>query len=277
MQVHACFGFNLNTITMENFILKRSKISTLGILLIIMIGIMASQVNAQTPGERARKETVDIFLFGRELAICTRKEENAQYLYVSRIENHRSPVKDKVLNSGEVNAIIGADADHTELYVYHRSAMNGEKIGFYKIENGTWVMTGERVLPAIRNNSDNLKLFLTEDKKKLVLSAQLSKTAGLDDIYVSEWSRNNQWSKPKNLGKKVNTRLTESAMYLRGNTLYFSRQLMDEKYVFALELNRSSKPQLIEESTERTTFNTNSSAVRSNYARSTSFEVMRIK
>jgi hypothetical protein len=261
---------------MENFILKRSKISALGILLIIVIGIMASQVNAQTPAQRARKETVDIFLFGREIAICTRKEANMQYLYVSRIDNHRSPVKDEILNNGEVNAIVGADADHTELYVYHRSALDGEKIVFYKFENETWITTGERALPAINNTSENLRLFLTEDKQKLVLSAQLTKTSGMDDIYVSEWSGKG-WSSPKNLGKKVNTRLQESAMYLRGNTLYFSRQLFDEKYVFALDLKSPSKPQMIEEATQRTAFNANGSEARRDYARSESFEVVRIK
>lgn len=261
---------------MENFIVKRSKISALGILLIIIVGIMASQVNAQTPGQRARKETVDIFLFGRDVAICTRKEEASQYLYVSKIENHRTPVKDEVLNSGEVNAIVGADADHTELYVYHRSAFDGEKIGFYKFENGTWVKTDERVLPSIKNNSDNLRLFLTEDKKKLVLSAQLTKTSGMDDIYVSEWSGKG-WSSPKNMGKKVNTRLQESAMYLRGNTLYFSRELMDEKYVFALDLQGAGKPQMIEEATQRSNFSTNGKETRGDYARSDAFEVVRIK
>ncbi|WP_439879603.1 hypothetical protein ACSX1A_10470 [Pontibacter sp. MBLB2868] len=63
----------------------------------------------------------------------------------------------------------------------------------------------------------------------------MGKTKGYDDIYLSKWDGSN-WTKPKNLGKSVNTRQPEFAPFLANYSLFFSRKDGDAAIINAVPL-----------------------------------------
>jgi outer membrane protein OmpA-like peptidoglycan-associated protein len=207
-------------------------------VLVILIPVLCA---GQTPIMKTEKEIADVFLFEKDIVIYTRKEEAGQFLYVTHRNSKTLPEKDSILNKGSVNTVVGASQDGTEIFIYHRAGLRNERIVFYSLENKKWIERGERQLPKINNHSNNLGLFLSGDKAMLFLSGEFPKTSGYDDIYVCEW-RDNEWSKPKNMGKKINTRSPEFAPFVNKDTLYFARQERKEAYVYAVPLKESSTP-----------------------------------
>ncbi len=65
---------------------------------------------------------------------------------------------------------------------------------------------------------------MSNDQKTLVHAIEMSDTYGDQDLYVSFRLTNGDWSKPKNLGKNINTKGAENSPFLAsdGVTLYFS-------------------------------------------------------
>ncbi|MDX5480718.1 MAG: hypothetical protein LPK07_03460 [Hymenobacteraceae bacterium] len=194
---------------------------------------LAAAAQAQTPIKETREEVADVTLFNEDLLLYTRKEGEGQFIYTEQRREASESRKDPVLNAGAVNTIIGRNAAAGELFVYHRLSRKEEKIAVYTFTNGAFTKTAERPLPKMMNHSYNLGLFLTEDKSQLLISAELGKTRGYDDIYLSKWE-NNRWSRPKNLGKKVNTRQPEFAPFVANDSLYFARKTGSEAYIFAV-------------------------------------------
>jgi outer membrane protein OmpA-like peptidoglycan-associated protein len=66
--------------------------------------------------------------------------------------------------------------------------------------------------------------YLANNRKILILSAELPKTEGGSDIYVSFLQSNGEWSSPVNLGPTINTFGNEYTPFLAsdGITLYYS-------------------------------------------------------
>ncbi|MCC9166336.1 hypothetical protein [Pontibacter harenae] len=170
--------------------------------------------------------------------IYTQKEEQGQYLYTERRGASGTATKDAALNAGVINAVIGRNESGSELYVYQKVSRKDERIAVFTQKNGAFEKVEERRLPKMRNNSYNLGLFLSEDKSRLFISAELGRTRGRDDIYQSRWE-NGKWSKPKNMGKAVNTREAEFAPFATADSLFFSRQRDTEAYVYGVPLDAS--------------------------------------
>lgn len=64
---------------------------------------------------------------------------------------------------------------------------------------------------------------VSKDGKKLYFSSNMPGTYGMSDIYVVDIKEDGTFSKPKNLGRKINTSGRESFLYIdRNNILYFS-------------------------------------------------------
>ncbi|KAA3645754.1 MAG: hypothetical protein DWP98_11095 [Bacteroidetes bacterium] len=73
-------------------------------------------------------------------------------------------------------------------------------------------------------NSDEYSVcqgHLADSGKTLYFASDMPGGQGGFDLYRSNWE-NNQWSKPQNLGKNINTPKNEVFPYYRNNTLYFS-------------------------------------------------------
>ncbi len=191
--------------------------------------------NAQSPVLQSEQEIASYTILENDLILFTRKEADGQYIYAERWQDDWNKViqKETVLNTGTINTVIGKNEAGDELYVYQKNGRNKAVISFYTIKDGNFEKTGERALPRLKNQSQNLGLYLSEDKNVLVISGELGKTRGYDDMYISQWE-NNRWSKPKNLGSSVNTRQTEFAPFVTADTLYFAREEADKSMVYAV-------------------------------------------
>ncbi len=194
---------------------------------------VAFTAQAQTPIKETREEVADVTLLNNKLLIYTKKEKDGQFLYTEQLGVTGTAKKEPVLNQGSVNTVVGSNKENNEFFVYHRRGRKDEVIAFYTYADGIFTKVGERQLPKLKNQSYNLGLFLTPDKYELLISAELGRTKGYDDIYLSKWS-GNRWSIPKNLGKTVNTRQSEFAPYLANDSLYFSRKDGEAAYVYAV-------------------------------------------
>ncbi|MBB6611580.1 hypothetical protein H7F15_11075 [Pontibacter sp. Tf4] len=206
--------------------------------------------HAQAPILQSEQEIADYMVLENDLLLFTRKEADGQYIYSERKQNWESVIqKEAALNTGTINTVIGRNEAGTELYVYQKNGRNEEAITFYNVKDGAFEKTGERKLPKLKNHSTNLGLHLSADKNTLVLSAELGKTHGYDDVYISQWE-NNRWTKPKNLGKTVNTRQPEFAPFVADETLYFTRKEGDKSLVYSAALTGnaiSSEPLMLDE------------------------------
>lgn len=188
---------------------------------------------AQSPVLQSEQEIADFAVLENNLLLFTQKEATGQYIYSERWQDEWSKTiqKEMALNTGTVNTVIGKSEAGNEVYVYQKNGRNEEVITFYTLKDGSFEKAGERKLPKLKNHSANLGLYLSADKNTLVVSAELGKTRGYDDVYVSTWE-NNRWSKPKNLGRQVNTRQAEFAPFVAGDTLYFARKEGDKSVVY---------------------------------------------
>ncbi|WP_125047751.1 OmpA family protein [Pontibacter arcticus] len=189
--------------------------------------------NAQSVLKEATHELADITVLQDDLLIYTMKEAGGQYIYTEKRGESGTVKKETILNTGSINTLIGNNPANNEVYVYQKNGRNEEVITFYTLQNGIFEKTGDRALPKLKNHSYNLGLFLSADKNTLLVAAELGKSRGHDDLYLSTW-QNNSWSKPKNLGKSINTRQPEFAPFLASDTLYFSRKEADAVYAYSI-------------------------------------------
>ncbi|MBB6611546.1 hypothetical protein H7F15_10905 [Pontibacter sp. Tf4] len=191
---------------------------------------------AQVSLKQTKSELADFILLENDLLVYTLKEDQGQYIYSEQRGKSETSKKELVLNTGLINAVVGGNKFTGELYVYHKDGRSREVISFYSLKDGSFEKTGERALPKMRNHAYNLGIFLSEDKMTLLVSAELGRSQGYEDLYLSKWE-NNRWTKPKNLGKAVNTRQQEFAPYVANDTLYFSRKEAASAYNYSSPLN----------------------------------------
>jgi len=206
--------------------------------------LAALSTQAQTPIKETREEVADVVLFGSDLLLTTKKDKDGQYIYVEKRHGGAGMEKEPVLNAGHTNAIIGKNTATGELFVYHKRGRRRktERLAVYVWEQGSFTKTEERRIPRRMNHSYNLGLFLTEDKSTLYISAEYRPSRGYEDIYLSRW-KNNRWTRPENLGKKVNTRLPEFAPFVANDSLFFSRKEKNAAYVYAIPLKEQAAPE----------------------------------
>lgn len=65
-----------------------------------------------------------------------------------------------------------------------------------------------------KKENDISGAWITKDGKHLLISARITGGYGGTDLYISHMQPNQQWSEPKNLGKKVNTPYNETLPHL---------------------------------------------------------------
>jgi outer membrane protein OmpA-like peptidoglycan-associated protein len=200
---------------------------------IALVLVSGGTIQAQTPIKQTKEELADFMLLNNNLIVFTLKGEKGQFIYTEKRGQKRGPKKELALNAGAVNAVIGRNSITNELYVYHKNGPKVENISFYALKNSGFKKTGKRAMPRMRNHSPNLGLFLSEDKNMLLISAELGKSQGYDDIYLSRWE-GNHWSKPVSLGKTVNTREAEFAPFVANDSLYFSRKESGGTYAYGV-------------------------------------------
>ncbi|MBF8964114.1 hypothetical protein I0P70_12740 [Pontibacter sp. FD36] len=206
--------------------------------IVYTIGLMLGAITigqAQTKLLETNDEMAGVALVGEDMLLITKKAEGGQYLYTASLDEPETAARATALNAGQINAIVGGNLAAGEVFVYHKSGRRTGKISIYKWTNGEFVKGEELPVPRLRNHSHNLGLFLTEDKRQLFIAAELAGSEGYDDLYRSEWNGNN-WSRPRNMGKQVNSKGAEFAPFVSNDSLFFSRQQGETAYIYGASL-----------------------------------------
>lgn len=133
-----------------------------------------------------------------------------------------------VLNRDQYNTILSISPDGQTILV-KGAYVNGqyETRGFSisKKTATSWTVPEKLNIPKYEQMSKgkNEYAYLSMDGKVLLLAFSEKKNSENDDLYVS-FLEDGEWSKPENLGKKINTDYSETTPFLAadGKTLYFS-------------------------------------------------------
>ncbi|MGN6648049.1 MAG: OmpA family protein [Cytophaga sp.] len=86
-----------------------------------------------------------------------------------------------------------------------------------------WELPKELMIEGFENSNIYSSFFLAADGKTMLLSIQMQDSYGDLDLYVSFMKTDKTWTKPMNMGKKLNTFQSEATPFLAsdGKTLYF--------------------------------------------------------
>lgn len=105
---------------------------------------------------------------------------------------------------------------------FNISSKGVNKLSVYRTEkvSGSW---GEPVSLNFNNSEYSCTHpAISEDGKTLYFASDMPGGYGGYDIYVVTKSNTGNWSSPKNLGEKINTKNNEMFPFITGNELYFS-------------------------------------------------------
>jgi tetratricopeptide (TPR) repeat protein len=114
--------------------------------------------------------------------------------------------------------------DGKELYLI-RKTRYGSDIYVSHLKEGLW-SEAEKLSGNINTLFDESHVSISEDGESLFICSNKKRGKGGLDIYVSKKDKNNMWSKPKNIGKVINTRYNENTPFItsKGKRLFFSSE-----------------------------------------------------
>ncbi|RVU24232.1 OmpA family protein [Sandaracinomonas limnophila] len=133
-----------------------------------------------------------------------------------------------ILNRDQYNTILSISPDGQTILV-KGAYVNGQyqSRGFSiakKTANG-WSIPEKLNIPSYEkmNKGKNETAFLSMDGKILLMAFSEKRNSDKDDLYIS-FLNDGEWSKPQNMGSKINTEFSETTPFLAadGRTLYFS-------------------------------------------------------
>lgn len=104
------------------------------------------------------------------------------------------------------------------------SAGDGVSIS-HKQPDGTWGIPETIKIPKLINKNDHANFYMASSEKVIVMAIEDSNTVGNLDLYASIKNVDaNTWSTPINLGRSINTEISEDYPFLSNDTktLYFS-------------------------------------------------------
>jgi len=134
----------------------------------------------------------------------------------------------KPLNDKLANGVCSVTPDGSRLVILgafspgKAGGLDGVSISV-KTRTG-WSEPDAQDIEGFINMCDYQDYFLANSGKVMLMAIQMNETQGDQDLYVSFKTGPKQWSKPKNLGKTINTAKVEFAPFLASDnkTLYFS-------------------------------------------------------
>lgn len=141
--------------------------------------------------------------------------------------NSAEPVPGRI-NTEDHDGCLSLSPDGTEIYVYRNEGDAGFGAGdIYigrKLSSGKF-SPAKRVPKPINSSYFESSASVTKDGNKMYFISEREKGGlGRADIYVSEKLGRNEWSDPKNLGSKINTKDDERMVFIHpeGNVIFFS-------------------------------------------------------
>jgi outer membrane protein OmpA-like peptidoglycan-associated protein len=133
----------------------------------------------------------------------------------------------KPLNNAGNNCVISSSPDNNTLLLMHKYKPDGEPGGSgFSITHRTadgWEVPQDIDMEDYKSNGQ-VSFCMSADRKALIMSVVRDENLGMHDLWVSFHLKDNQWSKPMNLGKDINTEADEITPFLAadGVSLYFS-------------------------------------------------------
>jgi outer membrane protein OmpA-like peptidoglycan-associated protein/tetratricopeptide (TPR) repeat protein len=126
------------------------------------------------------------------------------------------------INTNGHEATIGLSADGQKLLIYKDDAGDGN-IYISQLQGNNW-MTPQKLTENVNSKSHEPSACITPDGNTLYFTSNMPGGFGGEDIYRSIRLPNGEWSKPTNLGPKINSKYDEDApaILADGKTLYFA-------------------------------------------------------
>lgn len=109
------------------------------------------------------------------------------------------------------------------VYLKNGLTKNGVSISHWNESKEKWSFPEEVKIKGYKNDQ-TCSFYLCNDMKTMILAIQGKDSYGQQDLYVSFKDEKDKWSKPLNMGPKVNTQNSEATafMFSDGETLYYS-------------------------------------------------------
>lgn len=172
---------------------------------------------------------------GKELFFCRRnhpdnvsKQKDKQDIWVSTLQGEDQwgkPVNlGEMINTKNADAICSISPDGSEI-IFISDKMDPVRPLMKSVrKNGTWGEPEAIEIENFYNLNPYIDFYYSYEANVLLMAIQREDTQGNQDLYVSFPKGKNKWSEPVNLGKFVNSSLSDFAPFLAadGKTLYFS-------------------------------------------------------
>ena len=156
-------------------------------------------------------------------------EDKNDDIWVSKLESDGTwgfakPIHNP-LNTEDHDFVVSVNPTGDVLYLgsdYRKSVSHG--VSTSKNKNGAWTDPKALKIEDHKNASPFVGYHVNNDGNVLLMAVEREEGMGKRDLYVSFMGSNRQWSKPKNLGRTINTVNEESSVFLAadGKTIYFS-------------------------------------------------------
>jgi outer membrane protein OmpA-like peptidoglycan-associated protein len=132
------------------------------------------------------------------------------------------------LNNNGHNAIVSITPDNNTALIMNTYYRDGTQKGAgFSITNRTingWEIPKDVTMKNFYGNGIYETAYLSNDRKKILLTLERKDTYGGNDVYISFLTPEGSWTEPKNLGATVNTFSDELGPFLAADniTLYYS-------------------------------------------------------
>ncbi|MBN2637041.1 MAG: OmpA family protein [Prolixibacteraceae bacterium] len=156
-----------------------------------------------------------------------------QEIYYSTLEKDStwSLAKDigKPLNNTESNFVVAITPDQNALFLGNRYAPDGKPAGgglskSTRLEENTWSIPENVSIEGLVNTSNYVSYAFSPDQNVLITALENDESMGNLDLFVSFLSDDGTWSRPINMGEKINSYDLEFSPFVAADakTLYFS-------------------------------------------------------
>lgn len=157
------------------------------------------------------------------------REKTDIWYAVKTAQNTWSPARNigKPLNNEGHNFVSSMTPDVNTLLIANTYKPDGASLGDgVSVTNHTahgWELPTQINLKDFENLNQYTSYFLAADGKTMLMGIQMKDSYGDLDLYVSFLNADKSWTRPMNLGNKINTFQSEATPFLAsdGKTLYF--------------------------------------------------------
>ena len=156
-------------------------------------------------------------------------EDKNDDIWVSKLESDGTwgfakPIHNP-LNTEDHDFVVSVNPTGDILYLgsdYRKSVNHG--VSTSRNKRGAWTDPKALKIEDHKNASPFVGYHVNNDGNILLMAVERDEGMGKRDLYVSFKGSNNQWSKPKSLGRTINTVNEESSVFLAADnkTIYFS-------------------------------------------------------